>query len=311
MKRKINMVGTGTLTVSLPSKWVKDNNLKKGDEVDLQEKGPSLILGAKPGAEKKEININLNSSDYTFIRALMRNLYIHGFELIRINYNSDIDYASISKAISDLDGFEITHESRSECTIETISDIRYEQFKTFYGKQFQIIRFMQELLNKAFKDGANESDKSIINSLNDKASKYACICRRSLTKNKLMNNDDAIVIFYVINIIHMIARNYNDCYEHIHKKNLKVSNDTKSFMKETTNLFDELYELNSKTKKLALTITEKREELLKNKLPLLLSKTSKDGMVLHYLGEIVRLIGTIAPKIELMNDFLENVSINF
>ncbi|MCK5630481.1 MAG: AbrB/MazE/SpoVT family DNA-binding domain-containing protein, partial [Nanoarchaeota archaeon] len=35
MKRKVNKVGQNTLTVSLPSKWVKKLNIKPGDELEL------------------------------------------------------------------------------------------------------------------------------------------------------------------------------------------------------------------------------------------------------------------------------------
>ena len=43
MKRKINAVGTGTLTVSLPNKWAQKYNLKKGDELNVAEEGGSLV----------------------------------------------------------------------------------------------------------------------------------------------------------------------------------------------------------------------------------------------------------------------------
>ena len=36
MKRKVVKQGKSTLMISLPSKWVKDNNINRGDEIDLQ-----------------------------------------------------------------------------------------------------------------------------------------------------------------------------------------------------------------------------------------------------------------------------------
>ena len=46
MKRKIVQHGQSTLTLSLPSKWVKKNNIKKGQllDVNVSEKGLLISL---------------------------------------------------------------------------------------------------------------------------------------------------------------------------------------------------------------------------------------------------------------------------
>ena len=56
MKRKIIKQGHNTLTVTLPSKWVKDLNLSAGDEIELIEKDKSiLITSEKHNGEIKSI----------------------------------------------------------------------------------------------------------------------------------------------------------------------------------------------------------------------------------------------------------------
>ena len=54
MKRKIIKQGHNTLTVTLPSDWVKKLNLKSGDEIDVLENENSLILN---GFEKNKEKI--------------------------------------------------------------------------------------------------------------------------------------------------------------------------------------------------------------------------------------------------------------
>ena len=44
MKRKVNRVGQNTLTVSLPSKWVKENDVKQGDELEIIEEHNKILL---------------------------------------------------------------------------------------------------------------------------------------------------------------------------------------------------------------------------------------------------------------------------
>ena len=50
MKRKLVRQGSSTLMISLPSKWVKSNNLDKGSEIDIDEKENVLEISV----ERKE-----------------------------------------------------------------------------------------------------------------------------------------------------------------------------------------------------------------------------------------------------------------
>ncbi len=89
MKRKINLVGNTTLTVSLPSKWVKRNNLKKGDEIILEENGGQLII--KSGAVKdklKEIIINFDDNVNSSIAwRYLKSAYLQGYDIIIVNFS--------------------------------------------------------------------------------------------------------------------------------------------------------------------------------------------------------------------------------
>ena len=42
--RKLIQHGNSSLTISLPSKWIKNKGLKKGDQIQIIEKGETLIL---------------------------------------------------------------------------------------------------------------------------------------------------------------------------------------------------------------------------------------------------------------------------
>ena len=54
--RKIQKVGAATLTISLPKAWVKQRNLKKGDQVFLVEEGRALKVLPSDVAEERRIN---------------------------------------------------------------------------------------------------------------------------------------------------------------------------------------------------------------------------------------------------------------
>ena len=44
MKRKAIQLANQTLVISMPSKWVKEQGIKKGDEIDVEEKGKRLMI---------------------------------------------------------------------------------------------------------------------------------------------------------------------------------------------------------------------------------------------------------------------------
>ena len=55
MKRKLVKQGTTTLMISLPSKWLKNNALNKGDEIEISDDQNGLIItkGAAKQQKKK------------------------------------------------------------------------------------------------------------------------------------------------------------------------------------------------------------------------------------------------------------------
>ncbi len=58
--RKLISFGKNSFVVSLPKVWVKQNKLKKGDLIYLEDKSNSILLGAKNGDEVEEKSCLIN-----------------------------------------------------------------------------------------------------------------------------------------------------------------------------------------------------------------------------------------------------------
>ena len=61
MKRKVNLVGQNTLTVSLPTKWARDNGIKKGDEINIfvfryEQRGYIISTSQNTGNRSQDIS---------------------------------------------------------------------------------------------------------------------------------------------------------------------------------------------------------------------------------------------------------------
>ena len=84
MKRKVNKVGQNTLTVSLPNKWIKENKIEKGDELDVNVEA-DVISFSKSEREKGEKEVRINIDNYSYL-SLARYIYL----LYRTDYDKII-----------------------------------------------------------------------------------------------------------------------------------------------------------------------------------------------------------------------------
>ena len=57
MKRSVIQLAGKTLLVSLPSKWARNCGVRKGEDIEVEERGKSLVITTEKPAdiEKKEI----------------------------------------------------------------------------------------------------------------------------------------------------------------------------------------------------------------------------------------------------------------
>ena len=90
MKRKIVKQGAATLMVSLPSAWLRENKLGKGDEIDLEVFDDNLFVSATNIDIKREIEITLHDLAETSIRTLITNTYITLIQSLIHEYTNSI-----------------------------------------------------------------------------------------------------------------------------------------------------------------------------------------------------------------------------
>ncbi|MCD4666655.1 hypothetical protein K8R47_02490 [archaeon] len=180
MKRKLVQQGTSTLMTSLPSKWIKYNNLKKGDEISLEIKDNSLAINSDIKQIKKETTININSSIESSIRTIITNYYRFGYDKLKINFNSENQFKIIKNTVkNNLIGFEIIKKSQNSCEIENITEPSKNQFDNIFLKVLfnieELFKIIGDLLNnkKPYED-VEEIEKNIY--------QFDNFCRRVISK---------------------------------------------------------------------------------------------------------------------------------
>ena len=131
--RKIQKVGCSTLSVSLPSDWVKETNLKRGDTVFLSSEKdgalkifPSKIVKHKENVEEYICNVDLCTDPKMLERVIIGN-YILGreiFSLISSERISSDHVKEIRGIIRKVVGLGIVEETPDRITLQCAVDPR-------------------------------------------------------------------------------------------------------------------------------------------------------------------------------------------
>lgn len=98
MQRKVIQQGPATLSVSLPSQWLKQFNVKKGDVLSVQEEGAMVkISPSEITSVKKKFSLSTKGLDCSLLTRAIAAAYTSGYDEIvididdmRIEYNSSL-----------------------------------------------------------------------------------------------------------------------------------------------------------------------------------------------------------------------------
>ncbi|MBT4824197.1 hypothetical protein HN695_04330 [Candidatus Woesearchaeota archaeon] len=295
MKRKVNKVGQNTLTVSLPTKWVKKIGVQQGDEIDVLEEDSSLIINAtKKDLQGKSLNYKLFSSDPRYVRQAIRALYISGVDELRLEFDKAQTIIIIQKEVDLLLGFEILDQKDNSCHIKCVSEPLEEEFNILSRKVFLLTISMAELIYDNLKKNKPLNFKQI-SDLHKNIHRFASFCRRMLVKKSIYGELKSQSAYFILVRAMMIKNNFYYLSQYLDsKKKYKINKSVLEYFNEVISLYRLFYEMFFKNDiKMLADINTRRDELMLKKMPLILEKEKGEGnVVLHYLAENVRLIST-------------------
>lgn len=159
MQRKLIGLSTSTTVISLPSSWIKQQELKKGDSVLLEEIDGSIIIN--PINEgKQEINIDTSKTEGNLTWYLIDSAYSSGYDKINIITKNNEQTRLIGKIVRYFPGMIIEKESKNLVIIQDISSIKEVDAKKLFTRIFHMIgalleEFLELSKNKDWKELKN------------------------------------------------------------------------------------------------------------------------------------------------------------
>jgi phosphate uptake regulator len=195
MRRKVLRVGASSLAVSLPSKWVKEHEIKAGMEIDVREDWGNLVVQSSDSDRRDSCTIDLKNCSLSFMRGVISNAYKRGYDEVVLHLADQDLMTSVEKIVADLIGFEIVEQNGSIVTIRNIARELESECDSFLRKSFQLVFTMSQILRQSLSTGVYDQQSSI-NQFKATITKYTNFVKRVV--NKLRRTQRAMVFEYLL-----------------------------------------------------------------------------------------------------------------
>ena len=294
MKRKVIQIANSTVLVSLPRKWVIENNIKKGDEVEITEKGKSILIGSEGKPENITVEV-----DYEKLEPLMPkwiySLYKKGIDTVIVKIKSPEQVLHIQEALKYTIGFEIFEHGANTCTIKSVSS-NIEGFDQILRRTFNLLISLADETVNALESGDKGQIANAIEleTVNDR---YTTMCRRILNKQ----GSETLIgpLYVVVDNIEKIADYYMNILKEIHpSQNKKVNT---AMLKETNDLLKEFYECYYKYNvKQSAEIMQNYKKMVEQYRRKINSSNPDERIMAHFANNIIDLIRSGIGQVNLM-----------
>ncbi len=202
MKRKLVKQGSSTLMISLPSKWVKLNNLDKGSEIDLEERGRELTISPSIKTIENKAKVEVAGFDLLINRILV-SLYIRGYEEVELIFKDREEIKKLKKhVIDELLGFEIIKQTQNRVVIRDLTGFEKQNIDDIVKRIFFIIDGMlEDLINAVHKKQSLDDISSLDSSIN----KLVHFSLRILNSRGHSNQEKTTSFYGIISILEQIG----------------------------------------------------------------------------------------------------------
>lgn len=188
IKRKVQLTGRSTYTVSLPRDWIERYNIEQGNELSILEQADGTLLLSKGSlltTREKSVNIDIDKiDDINLIEKLIISKYLAGYSKIIVQSRSEINpkvRKSISITVGNLIGSEIISEGTKSVEIRDLAIHGEFPIDKALRRAHLIARNMQVVALDAFIKSDIENAKDIFERENSVDRLYFLIRREIVT----------------------------------------------------------------------------------------------------------------------------------
>ena len=245
MKRKIIKQGHNTLTITLPSDWVKKLNLNAGDEVDVIERDSSLMINGHERNKEKATIIDITGFTIPLLWRFFQSAYRAGCDEIKVTfdpakkeyedayhyYTTQFDYSKLGEKIppkpaltmiqSVVDrfiGMGVIETGKDYCIIKEMGESTHKEFENSLRRIFLVILQMFERVNDAIKQD-EIGDRGLckeIHTIDLNIDRFVDYCCRILNKNSSSFSDSKkMLMFSTLFLLELLGDEFKYIGKHL------------------------------------------------------------------------------------------------
>jgi len=194
--------------VSLPAKWARAHNIKKGDEVEIEEDGNVLKISTEGGERCERASIDVADLQ-PMVKRILGALYKAGYSEMEISFSTPKELELIQEVIrEEFIGFEITEHRKNSIIAKEVTKTVVEEFDRVLNRMFFIIKQMGIDSEEAIKKMDHQQLEAI--ALRDKdINKLTDFCRRILNQ-KVLKGKRNPPMYFIVEQLEKVSDMYRD-----------------------------------------------------------------------------------------------------
>ena len=246
-------IANSTQLISLPRKWSQKYNIKKGDELEIEEQGNKLNITTEKPQDTGSIEIDITDLDRDSFMFLIRVLYIRGYDEIKITFNNPVVshhrlgkkvkvISEIHTEVNRLTGIEVVQQRENFCVLKVLSESSIKDFDLILRRIFLLVADASNDLVK----GAINKDQYLVESLEEKhnsINKFMANGLRLLNKYGHPSYKNTPSYYYIIKSLDVINDTLKESARFIVNSNIKISKNCEKILVEMNESLQKFHKL--------------------------------------------------------------------
>jgi len=289
MRRKVIQIANSTQLISLPRKWSLQFNIKKGDELEVEEDGNRLLIKTESTPSTKEIDVDVSGLTPRLADRFIARSYQKGYDTVIIRYDNPELAIAIQNKVKELLGFEVMEHTKNAMRISSISQKLNIDFDSSLRRSFLITLDMADTCLEAFSKGDKKTLENLYHRDFD-LNKFCYFCLRFINK-EFHGKFGTYILYYLIENLEDVGDEYKALARHLAKVNSKKKRSFISIIAKVNELTKLAYEFFYKPEKeKAVRSVALYDEARKEINKMLSTRDINEAAALNSLDTIARII---------------------
>ena len=222
MRRKVIKQGASTFTLSLPAQWARRLNIKAGDELELQEQGPCLLISSSRSSGPRRESIDL-SGIAKLSRRLIAAKYVKGCEEFDVKVESRDQARAVQSRARSLQGIEVVNQTKDAILLKDVAGPQQVDVEQLLRRMFHMLSTMGQEAIEALKD--QQSDLEYIEEMEEGLNRLWDLSGRAINRQGLDSYAKTTSIYTVCFLLEATADELKDALHFIRQHTVRLSKD--------------------------------------------------------------------------------------